>query len=182
MDQPWALPARIETARLCLRRPALADTRSLFEAYTQDHEVCRYMVWTPHASEAATRAFIESCIAVWSDGSRRPYVIAEPAGADSAIGMIEARFLGTTVDVGYVLARSFWGRGFVPEALSALADTALGSPTIFRVQATCDIENTPSQRALEKSGFIREGRLARHTVHPNLSPEPRDCFLYAKVR
>ena len=27
-----------------------------------------------------------------------------------------------------------------------------------------------------------EGILRRYFVHPNLSPEPRDCRLYAKVR
>ena len=70
----------------------------------------------------------------------------------------------------------------MPEAISALANAALESPRIYRVQATCDTENIPSQRALEKSSFIREGRLARYTVHPNLSPEPRACFIYAKFR
>ena len=27
-----------------------------------------------------------------------------------------------------------------------------------------------------------EGILRRYFVHPNISPEPRDCCLYAKVR
>ena len=179
MSRP--LPDQIDTPRLCLRRPELADACSIFQAYTQDVEVCRFMVWTPHASEAATRAFITSCMAAWDSGSGLPYVIAE-RGANVAIGMIEARLLGTTVDIGYVLARPHWGQGFMPEAISALAGMALENPGIYRVQASCDTENIPSQRALEKSGFTREGRLARYTVHPNLSPEPRACFMYAKFR
>jgi len=116
----------------------------------------------------------------YADG-RRPYVISERC-SDPAIGMIEARLLGTTVDIGYVLARSCWGKGLMPEAIDALAATALASPSIYRVQATCDTENIPSQRALQKSNFIREGRLERYAVHPNLSPEPRACFMYARVR
>ena len=175
------LPELIETPRLRLRRPVIADASAIFQAYAQDREVCRFMVWTPHASEAVTREFIESCFAVWESGERLPYVITERS-ANVAIGMIEARMLGTTVDVGYVLAQRHWGQGFMPEAIAALTDAALAAPSIYRVHAACDTENLPSQRALEKSGFVREGRLERYTVHPNLSPEPRACFMYAKCR
>jgi ribosomal-protein-alanine N-acetyltransferase len=178
---PRLLPDQIDTKRLRLRKPDLVDARSIFQADTQDSEVCRFMIWTPHASETATREFIESCIEAWTESGRQPYVIAE-RNSSVAIGMIEARVLGTAIDIGYVLAKPNWGKGLMPEAISALADAALESPRIYRVQATCDTENIPSQRALEKSSFIREGRLERYTVHPNLSPEPRACFMYAKFR
>jgi ribosomal-protein-alanine N-acetyltransferase len=98
------------------------------------------------------------------------------------IGMIEARMQNTTVDVGYVLARPRWGNGLMPEAIQALATAALSHHSIFRVQAFCDVENIASQRALEKAGFLREGRLERYMVHPNLSPDPRPCFMYARCR
>jgi len=178
---PRLLPDQIDTKRLRLRQPDLTDASSIFRAYAQESEVCRFMIWTPHASESATREFIESCIEAWNTESRLPYVIAERS-SNVAIGMIEARLLGTAVDIGYVLAKPHWGKGLMPEAISALADTALESPGIYRVQATCDTENIPSQRALEKSAFTREGRLERYTVHPNISPEPRACFMYARFR
>jgi ribosomal-protein-alanine N-acetyltransferase len=175
------LPEEIQTDRLRLRRPILADSETIFRAYTQDPEVCRYMIWVPHTSETITRRFIADCIDAWSSGDRMPYVITTRGSID-AIGMLEARVHGPTVDVGYVLARSHWGRGLMPEAIRALASELLSRARIFRVQATCDVENVASWRALEKSGFIREGRLERHTVHPNLSPEPRACFMYPKCR
>ena len=175
------LPEGIETERLCLRRPRLADAPALFRAYAQDPDVCRFMIWTPHASEAMTLDFITACIEAWNSGQRFSYVITERA-SDAAIGMIEARLLGGTVDIGYVLAQAHWGQGLMPEAIAAVTGATLERPAFFRVQATCDVENLPSQRALEKSGFHREGRLERYTVHPNLSPEPRACFMYAKCR
>ena len=143
--------------------------------------MCRYMIWLPHAAEAVTRSFILECARAWDDGSRLPYVIT-PRGSDEAIGMIEARLQGSTVDIGYVLARGLWGQGFMPEAIRALASAALSTPGLFRVHATCDNENVASQRALEKAGFLREGRLDRYTVHPNISSEPRACLMYAKCR
>jgi RimJ/RimL family protein N-acetyltransferase len=96
--------------------------------------------------------------------------------------MLEARILAHTVDIGYVLARKHWGAGLMPEAIRALAQVALALPSIFRVQATCDIDNRASARTLEKSGFVREARLERYIVHPNISPEPRPCLMYARCR
>lgn len=139
------------------------------------------MIWRPHPSELATQAFITSCIREWKAGLSRAYVITE-LHSIAAIGMLEARMLGTTIDIGYVLAPAHWGNGFMPEAIQSFTEAALGNPGIFRVQATCDTENIPSQRALEKSGFNREARLERYTVHPNISSEPRACFMYARCR
>jgi RimJ/RimL family protein N-acetyltransferase len=175
------LPEEISTSRLRLRCSVLADAHAIFEAYAQDPEVCRFMTWTPHASEAVTQAFIESCIEAWREGYRLPYVVTD-IDSDAAIGMLEARIQGTTVDIGYVLARPHWGHGLIPEAIRALTTQALTTPGVYRVQATCDSENIQSQRALEKSGFLREGRLERLTIHPNISAEPRAGFLYAKCR
>jgi [ribosomal protein S5]-alanine N-acetyltransferase len=178
---PRVLPDEVQTQRLRLRRPESTDASAIFRAYTQDPAVCRFMIWPPHAAESVTREFIESCIKAWEQGARLAYVVTERE-QNLGIGMLEARIQGATVDIGYVLARSHWGKGFMPEAIRALASTALESPDVFRVQAACDVENVPSQRALEKAGFAREGRLERLTIHPNVSPEPRACFMYAKCR
>jgi RimJ/RimL family protein N-acetyltransferase len=174
------LPEQIASERLVLRRPIETDARDIFAAYAQDPLVCRFMVWQPHTSLSTVREFIDSCLAAWNNGNRLPYVITE-AGSAAAIGMLDVRFGGFTIDLGYVLARFHWGKGYMPEANAAVATDALRQE-YFRVQAFCDVENRPSQRALEKAGFGREGRLERYMVHPNVSPEPRPCFMYAKCR
>lgn len=179
MSRP--LPDTLQTSRLLLRAPALADAADIFRAYTQDPAVCRFMVWTPHISENDTHKFMAWCVDAWAAGKQQPYVIAQ-SDSNTAIGMIEVRLLGTAVDIGYVLAQRHWGQGFMSEAIEAVTGAALASLDIFRVQATCDTENTASQRTLEKSGFLREGRLERYTVHPNISTEPRTCYMYAKCR
>lgn len=98
------------------------------------------------------------------------------------LGMLEARVLGSTVDIGYVLSRSHWGGGLMPEAIRAVSQAALSSSNIYRVQASCDVDNRASARALEKSGFLREGRLEKYSAHPNIGNEPRACFMYACCR
>jgi len=176
------LPEQLRTSRLVFREPREADARILFEAYTQESEVTRYMVWRPHHALFETEAFITECIHDWKAFNSRPYILALPENVELAIGVLEARVLSHIVDIGYVLARQYWGQGLMPEAVRALSETVLASPHFFRVQATCDIENRASARTLEKSGFVLEGRLERYTVHPNISAEPRPNYLYARCR
>ena len=68
------------------------------------------------------------------------------------------------------------------EAASAVVDWALAQPQIYRVWAICDHENLASARVMEKIGMQREGLMRRGIVHPNISDEPRDCWVYARVR
>ena len=175
------LPDAIDGQRIRLRRPLTSDADVIFESYTQDALVCRFLVWQPHKSVSVTHDFIASCIEAWKSDARRPYMLTEKPSS-IAIGMIDARIQGTTVDVGYVLSRSHWGKGLMTDAIEALAKAALALPRFFRVQAFCDAENAQSQRALEKAGMKREGRLERWVVHPNVSQEPRACFMYALVK
>lgn len=68
--------------------------------------------------------------------------------------MLEARPRSHVVNIGYVLTSTQWGQGLMVEAIQAFTAIALRLPGIFRVEATCDVENRASARALEKSGFV----------------------------
>ena len=174
-------PEMVRTERLLLRRPLPGDADAIFLAYAQDHDVTRYLMWRPHSSVETTRAFIADCDDLWKSLTAYAYVITGKEDG-KPIGMIDFRPERPRADFGYVLAKSHWGRGLMPEAASALIAITLAQPAIFRVQATCDVDNRASARVLEKSGMTREGLLKRYIMHPNVSPEPRDSFLYAITR
>jgi ribosomal-protein-alanine N-acetyltransferase len=70
----------------------------------------------------------------------------------------------------------------MPEAAQAVSDYVLEQPAMYRVWAVCDVDNTASARVMEKIGMQREGLMRRGVLHPNISSEPRDCWLYAKVK
>jgi RimJ/RimL family protein N-acetyltransferase len=176
------LPLTFESERLLARLPVPDDAPLLFAAYTSKPEVSRYMMWRPHQHIDETTKFVAECIAAVESGTRFPYVLFERTAPHQPIGMLEARPLVHKVDLGYVLAPEHWGKGYMPEAVRKLVEHCLEIAAFFRVQAFCDVENVPSQRTLEKAGFLREGRHERFVVHPNLSSEPRTCFMYARCR
>lgn len=179
---PIVLPELLQTQRLTLRKPRRVDAIHIFEAYSQDADVTRYLVWRPHQSIGETEAFVLSCMEGWESGQRRPFILTRRENDGIPIGMLEARMLPNAIDVGYVLQRSCWGSGLMTEAIGALCDVALALPGCIRVQATCDTENHASARVLEKAGFTKEDRLERHSVLPNLGPEPRPSWMYARCR
>jgi [ribosomal protein S5]-alanine N-acetyltransferase len=86
------------------------------------------------------------------------------------------------LDFGYVLARRYWRRGLMTEALVEVVDWAMRQDSMWRIGAVCDIENPASARVMEKAGLRREGILRRWIIHPNIGSEPRDCFSYATIR
>ncbi|MFZ3233766.1 MAG: GNAT family N-acetyltransferase [Stellaceae bacterium] len=175
------LPDRFETARLVLRPIARGDALAIFATYAQDPEVVRYLAWRPHRRLAESEAYVARCVAAPPTRSR----------SYALVGRAEGRLLGAfelrrpephRLDCGYVLARPFWDRGLMTEALAAAARWAMGDGDIWRLGAVCDIDNPASARVMEKAGLSREGTLRRWLVHPNLGPEPRDCLSYALTR
>ena len=161
--------------------PGDADVaQDVFEAYAQDAEVARYMIWRPHREVDETIAFLDRCERAWQDGPVHLDAMAE--GGRMLAGMIEARLRGSSADIGYVLRRSLWRRGLMTEAVRFVVDWALSVPGVYRVWATCDVENVASARLLESVGMEREGVLRRWIVHPNIGDAPRDALCYALVR
>jgi [ribosomal protein S5]-alanine N-acetyltransferase len=174
-------PTSIETPRVLLRKPERDDAQRIFTTYAQDPDVVRFLPWKPHATPAVSARFVGRCLALWNDGSASTWVlIMRDSGA--LMGMLEARIRMHAVEVGYVLGQPFWGRGLMRESLQAFVDWASNQPSLFRIWATCDVENVRSARLLERVGLQHEGILRRYLVHPNISTEPRDCHSYSKVQ
>ena len=174
-------PDTFETDRLLLRPVTITDIDAIFEGYAQDGEVTRYLIWRPHRSRSEARAYVERCIATPSEVERTYMIVGRDDNVVRGAFALRQRALHR-LDCGYVLARPWWRKGLMTEVLIEVSAWALRQPSVFRIGAVCDVENTGSARVLEKSGFVREGLLRRWLLHPNISDEPRDCYSYARVR
>lgn len=174
-------PDILSTERLLLRKPRMEDAPVIFDSYAQDPEVMRYLVWKPHQTVQETYQFLNACEELWQTGKDFAYAIALKVEG-KLIGMFGFHPMKVKVEVGYVLARPYWGKGYMTDVLRAVIEWAFTQPEICRVQAICDVENVSSSRVMEKAGMIREGLLRRYVLHPNISAEPRDAYMYAIVK
>jgi [ribosomal protein S5]-alanine N-acetyltransferase len=173
-------PDIIETRRLILRKPQPDDAPLIFSSYATDPEVTRYLLFRPDQKLQDVENFLQKAIAAWGQGTSLTWVIALRT-ENVLLGMIDVRLDGEA-NLGYVLARPYWNRGYMTEAIHAVVEWALGQEQIHRVWAVCEVGNLASARVLEKAGFQREGLLKEWMVFPNLGERPRDCFQYGISR
>ncbi len=180
------LPESIDTPRLRLRLPRADDAGWAYSAFAKDPDVARWVTWRPHRDIRETEVFLRMAIADWSiDPAEHRLYIVDDRATNAPLGLVNARFQGFPAhraSLGYLLAPSAQGLGYMTEAAGALTDALLSLPDIFRVWCVADVDNERSWRVMERIGMQREGILQRWAAHPNVSDEPRDVVCYAKVR
>jgi RimJ/RimL family protein N-acetyltransferase len=64
-----------------------------------------------------------------------------------------------TVEIGYAVVASCWGRGFATEAVRAFVDLARERPQVVRLRGHTPLDRPASGRVLEKTGFTRLGEV-----------------------
>jgi len=179
MNQP---PKKFDAVRLHLRKPLISDAVPIFEQYAQDADVTKYLTWQPHKNLTDTKEFLRRCVNVWKEGIAFPWAIIRKSD-QQFLGMIEIVGIDHAgVNVGYVLAKKYWGKGYIPEALKVIIEWSIQQEDIYRVWAICDTENIASARVMEKAGMQKEGILRRWLKLSNISKIPRDCFCYSIVK
>lgn len=169
---------KFETERLIVRKPELTDANDIFNNYTQDREVTKYLGWKPHTDIKQTEGWLKHCISSWDENKNISFIIWHK-NSKQAIGMIDLRIDDFKVDFGYVLAKDYWGSGLMLEACDPIIQNLSSRINIHRIQAIHDIENSASGRVMEKLGLEYEGVVKKYSLHPNISEIPRDCKLYA---
>ncbi|KAI0109642.1 acetyltransferase [Nemania sp. FL0031] len=148
------------TERLYLRPFEVSDAEALAQA-ANDPELAKYMrnrFPSPYALSHA-HGWIEHCRA---EGTHSFGIFTAEAGEYAGSITLELptgdKIYAGTRELGYFLARKFWGRGFMSEAVRGLTRWAFATfPELLRIEATTFAPNVASQSVLRKAGFVKEG-------------------------
>lgn len=170
----------IPTERLRLRALTPADVPALFDVFG-DPVVCRYWSRPALPDMAAAVALHDEIAQLFAERTLFQWGIAEHA-TDAVVGTCTLASLSAEhrrAEIGFALARTAWGMGYVAETLPALLGFAYGELRLHRIEADVDPRNQRSIRALERVGFVREG-LQRERYH--LHGEWQDTVLYGLLR
>jgi ribosomal-protein-alanine N-acetyltransferase len=95
------------------------------------------------------------------------------------VGCFWTAKLHCTMELGYALAEPFWGRGLITEASRALLDHVFEVYAVERVQARCMVENSASERVMQKLGMTLEGTLRASLLRRGRF---RDVQMYSLLR
>jgi RimJ/RimL family protein N-acetyltransferase len=182
------VPERLDTERLVLRVPRRGDGAMVNDAVRASQAALSpWMPWavtlpTVDESEAHCRRqqarFILREDLTWlmllrgSDGGEGELV--------GGTGLHRIDWALRKFEIGYWRKTGAEGRGFVTEAVRALARLAFDSLQARRVEIRMDDNNARSWRVAERAGFTLEALLRFDGVNP--AGEPRSTRIYARVR
>jgi [ribosomal protein S5]-alanine N-acetyltransferase len=170
----------ITAQRVILRWISEDDIDGLYEIFS-DPQVMRYWSTAPLPNrEAAAELHREI-----SRGNERETMLKWGlALRDSNIligttTLFNLNFDNGRAELGYAMARAYWGKGYMNEALKALISHTFEVMSLRRLEADVDPRNVASISTLERLGFQREGFL-RERWHVN--GEIQDALFYGLLR
>ncbi len=175
----------LETDRLILR-PWADDDLAPFAALSADPEVMRYYP-SLHSSEQTAKNIARYIEMEQHYGLGKPAVVRKSDGAFiGAVGFLmcdepSLPFHGQ-FEIGWRLAKAYWGQGYATEAATAMMDYAFHVKKLEEIIAFTIPINTPSRAVMERLGMTYDP--ADDFEHPSV-PEGhayRPHVLYRKRR
>ncbi|MFF7291869.1 GNAT family N-acetyltransferase [Microbacterium sp. NPDC008134] len=160
-------PVRLQTERLVLAAPKIADIDAITAA-CQDPEIPRWTtVPSPYTRESA-REFVEITAQRWADESHATWSMYADGEVVGSIGLhhIVDHESGAQAELGYWVAASARGKGYVVEAAMAVIDWAFDERGLVRLDWRAKVGNEPSARAARALGFRYEGMQRQFLTGP----------------
>ncbi len=158
----------IETERLLLR-PVTPDDLEPLTALGADREVMRYIGSGKPQSRREAGLWLDRLVVEAAAGPAGPpglpgwRVVTAKSGGDwlglAALKCLaeqhaEAIGIESAVELGYRLARRFWGQGYATELSRALVRHGFEHVKLPLLVAIADARNAASNRVLEKAGLV----------------------------
>lgn len=149
---------RLETPRLWLRWPALADAGAI-EAIASLRDVAEMTARIPHPyPKGAAEAYVSAARVTNEAGDGLRLVAQLGRGSRPVVGMIGvAAEPSGAAEIGYCFHPSVWGEGYATEAAQALIDAVFTLTAVPAIRANARVVNPGSRRVLQKCGFAYDG-------------------------
>lgn len=175
----------LESPRLTLRHWQPSDL-PVFAEMNADTEVMRYFpsVLSREDSDALAEKIQyrikQNGWGLWAAALKSNhefigFIGLNPKPADS--GFPNAPF----VEIGWRLAKSYWGNGYAPEAGQAVLQFAFTQLALNDIYSFTTIDNTPSRRVMEKLGMKNTHMDFNHPDLPDDHPLARHCLYHISL-
>jgi RimJ/RimL family protein N-acetyltransferase len=165
-----ASPCVLETERLMLRRPTLADVKAIARL-ANDRRIAEHTRRLPHPYlQDHAIEFVRTL----ADSGRETVFLIENNHTPIGVVGIDWR-QADAPELGYWLGVEHWGQGFATEAARAVIDFTFEEFDVEHVMSSARVANPSSRNILEKCGFQWIG-VELHRFEALGSSTPVDCF------
>lgn len=157
----WERQNVLKTARLVLRPPHRRDAQFLAD-HLSDPRVARMLthVAVPYCRGQAAH-WVAGMRAEIRRGRSRHYVVERGSAVIGLAGL--TGFGENAAELGYWLARPYWGNGLMSEAVRAILRASWRRPGLECITAVHMADNEASARLLLKAGFRYTGLVKLHS-------------------
>ena len=146
----------LQTNRLVLRRFVESDAEAMFQNWASSAENLTYVTWAPHLNVEQTRNSIRNWVTSYTNPNYYKWAICLKDNPEQVIGdisIIEVNETDSSCEIGYILGKTYWGRGMMTEALKAVLDFCFTQAGFQKVRARYASLNPASGRVMEKAGM-----------------------------
>lgn len=150
----------IETERLLLRRFTLDDAPAMFENWTRDPEVTKFLTWPPHQSVTVSETVLTEWMPLYENPNYYHWAISlkeDPSVPIGSIGAVRIDDVLNQAHIGYCIGKAWWDKGITSEALAALIHFFFVQVGLNRVDSRHDPNNPNSGKVMKKCGLQYEG-------------------------
>lgn len=169
----------IHTTRLVLRPLGEADIPSLYAIHS-DPKAMRYWSATIWKDDERGRAMVARDLdRGLTDHLRLGIELAASGALLGTCTLFQINDQCRRAELGYMLASSAWGQGYMREALEAFISHAFNGLDLNRLEADTDPRNAPSIRLLQGLGFVKEGHFRERWV---VDGEVSDSAMFGLLR
>ena len=167
---------QIDTNRLYLRKMKIEDADNLFQIWS-DPDVTKYMNIINLTDIKQAQEMITLLNELTKEQKAIRFSIIEKTSHKiiGSCGFNSFNVENHTAEIGYELAKAYWGKGYAQESITALIHYAFTTLNIKKIEAKVESANKNSIKVLEKLNFSYVGT----------SPEAEtsdDISLYALIQ
>ncbi len=170
------MPESFNTERMVASRLRHEDAEEIFYTYASKPEATKYVSWPTHSSMEDTRRFLQYTRSGWNAGLDYGYSLR--IAGHRLVGSCGAVNNNGSIQFGYILSPSQWGKGLATEACRKLMEILSSLRGVQSIGTFVDAENTASARVLLKSGLTEIERRVRWFRFVNQGNQQKDCILF----
>lgn len=151
----------IETERLVLRRFKYTDDDAMLKYWIADERIQSLYSEPVYTTKAEVKELLNKYISSYKNSDYYRWAVIDKV-TEECIGQIAYFVVDSKnhfAEIEYCIGTAFQCKGFATEATKAIMKYGFEKINLHRVQMCTKTINKPSQRVIEKCGFIYEGTL-----------------------
>lgn len=149
-------PESIETDSLTLARfcESSVGVFVLYDLFSDDNEgiddIFEYVPQEPYSSVKEARDQLEKAETAWEEGEAAQYAVYTAGDNLAGYAVLSIEWKRQTGNLGFILAKPYWGEGYAGECATALTELAFDRLDLEVVAIGYEEGNERSKRAVEK--------------------------------